>query len=82
MRIIYTDKELKIGDEVIVYAPSANKGEQVKFCKRSDTWGLRPIGMGFCAGNIPSLQTPSKHGRMADVNRFYKRFVVEDGKNT
>lgn len=76
MRIIYTDRTLAVGDEVVVYAPTANKGEAVKFCSKSDTWGLRPLATGECAGNVPPLRTPSHHGKTDNVNRFYKRFVV------
>ena len=77
MRIIHVKRRLKIGDEVVIFSPTASKGEPVKFCEMSETWGLRPLAMGECAGKIPPLQTLSRNGKKADVNRFYKRFVVK-----
>jgi len=73
---IFTKRELKAGDKITIYSPSIPVGADVVFKRPADP--LNSIARGVCAGEIKPLQTPSKHGKTANVNRFYKEFEVTE----
>jgi len=73
---IFTERELKTGDEIVVHAPSIPPGASVVFKHQSDP--LNPIARGTCVGSVEPLQTPTKGGATANVNRDYRKFEVTE----
>jgi hypothetical protein len=73
---IFTKKELHEGDQLDVYATQIPVGSQVVFKRPTDP--LNPIARGSCVGEVEPLETPTHDGQTANVNRFYKRFLVEE----
>jgi hypothetical protein len=73
---IFTEKTLKAGDKLDVYATHIPKGAAVVFKRPADP--LNPIARGHCTGDVEPLETPASNGQTANAHRFYKRFLVEE----
>lgn len=74
MRTIFSKRNLKAGDEIVIHAPTANIGDEVKIV---NPLSLDPYKTALCVGEIPPLFTPSRHGRKGNAYRDYRKFVVK-----
>lgn len=75
MKTIVTDKTLKPGETIVIYAESIKRGEEVRIVKRNS---LASFLVAVCTGGVKAFMSPSRNGQTTNAHKGYRKFRVKE----